>query len=134
VAGYESKVWLLKNMTNPFPVAARLTVSDSRQVELVLAPDAKDAFVGWVEEALAIDDLKGRVERGDRIELVNAPLSDLKIEWPKSGAGSQVVLTGSSGKAWRASLSYPSSGGVMGIVNLFSGRKEGKALKEALTA
>ncbi len=125
------EAWALQNKLNPFPVAGTLAW-DGTTLRFTLATLAGEAFVGWVEERSNLQNLKTRLQSGERVDLFAWTRPDFTVSWPAMYAGSALEVQGPGGEKWLIALDYPSGGSISQTISLFTGRKKGKSWKKAL--
>lgn len=126
------QAWLLKSKVNPFPVAGKMAFSGGR-FTFTLEALAKDAVLGWVEEATGEAGLKERLGAGEEVRIIDRTRDEIEVSWPKLYAGSALqVREIASDRTWIIAMDYPSGGSVSQTISLFTGRKKGKTWKAAL--
>ena len=123
--------WLLQNQVNPFPIAGELDLGDGR-LSFTLAGSAVGAALGWLEKRLGTTGLTARIAGGERVVAFDVPLDDVTVAWPMSLAKAGVTIHDGTHK-WVVAFSYPSAGGVWGIIGMLDGRRTGRAWRTALT-
>jgi hypothetical protein len=129
----EESAYLLQNQLNPFPIAGELELGDDGRLRFSLTKNAADASLGWLEKALGADDLKARIEGGEKPVVFDLELSGRKITWPASLARVGMKIE-DNGRNWFVSLEYPSGGAIWQTLNLIGGGKKSKPWKDAFTA
>jgi hypothetical protein len=126
------QAWLLKSKVNPFPVGGQMALSGGR-FTFTLEALAKDAVLGWVEEATGEIGLKDRLSAGEQVRIIDRARDEIEVTWPKLYAGSALqVRELATDRTWIISIDYPSGGSIGQTISLFTGRKKGKAWKAAL--
>ena len=126
----EDQAWMLQSRINPFPISGALELRDGR-LSFTLNAMAAEASLGWLEEQLGTQDLKSRIEAGEKVVAFDYPLSECEVSWPLTGGGAMMFIEGADRK-WVVSYDYPSAGAVSQTMSLFSGRKKAKEWKKAL--
>ena len=126
----EDKAWLMRNRFNPFPVSGILSLSDAG-ITFVLDTDAAEASLGWLEDALEIEDLQGadRIWGGGR--RLHDSSRECEVTWPITAGGSMMVVA-TPNRRWVVSHDYPTGGAILQTLNVISGRGKAKAWKKAL--
>ncbi len=127
--------WALQNKLNPFPVAGTLAWDAATgTLSFTLGALAGDAALGWVEKRLGTEGLTARLKAGEAVDVFRWAKGSFTASWPKLYGGSVVEVTGPGADApsWLISLDYPSGGSISQTISLFTGRKKGKAWKQAL--
>ena len=127
----EDKAWLLRNRFNPFPISGLLSLN-GQIISFRLDSDAAEATLGWLEDELESEDLKGRIEGGEEVVAFALSLTECPVTWPITG-GAMMVIEGPSRK-WVVSYDHPVGGAVLQTFNLMSGRGMARAWKKALAA
>jgi hypothetical protein len=129
----EQDSYLLQNQLNPFPISGKLVLADDGHLRFTLDEKAAGASLGWLEKVLGADELKSRIEAGERPVVFDVPVAGRKFAWPKSLGGYAMKFEDDQRK-WIVSLNYPSGGGVWQLINMINNRGTAKPWKEALAA
>jgi hypothetical protein len=127
----EQASYLLQNQLNPFPVPGKLALNDDGQLTFTLDERAAGAALGWLEKATGENDLKARIETGERPVVFDLAVSGRKITWPKSLGGCAMKLEDDQ-RNWIVSLNYPSGGAIWQLMNMVNAGKTSKPWKQAL--
>lgn len=128
--------WLLRSKVNPFPVGGELRW-DGAVLSFTCRADAADSFHGWVAELIGMDadQMKSDLQAGRPIELFALHTGEFEARWPRIMGGAAIeVIDRPRGLRWLVSLDYPSSGGLLSVLNLISGRQKARLWKTALAA
>ena len=107
----EESAYLLQNQLNPFPIAGELELSDEGRLPFSLTTNAAQASLAWLEKALGTDELKARIESGEKPLVFDLDVSGRKITWPASLARVGMKIE-DDGRSWFISLEYPSGGAI----------------------
>jgi hypothetical protein len=126
--------YLLQNQLNPFPISGKLTLGDDGRLTFALDEKAAGASLGWLEKALGADDLKDRINAGERPVAFELSVAGRKFAWPKTLGGYAMKFEEDDGRKWIVSLNYPSGGGVWQAINMINSGKTAKPWKQALAA
>lgn len=129
--GREDRAWLLRNRFNPFPISGVLSLADD-VITFRLDDEAADATLGWLEAELGEDDLKDRIEAGEKIVAFSLSLADVEVSWPITGG--PMMLIDSPSRKWVVSYDHPVGGGMLQTLNLISGRGKLLAWKKAIAS
>ncbi len=127
----EESAYLLQNQLNPFPIAGELELDDQGRLRFSLTKAAAEANLGWLEKALGTDNLKARIEAGERPVVFDLAVRSRKVTWPASLARVGLKVEDSP-RNWFVSLEYPSGGAIWQTMNLLGGGKKSKPWKDAL--
>lgn len=130
----EDKAWLLQSRINPFPISGALALVNGR-ISFVLDEAASESPLGWLEEQLGVEDLKGQIEGGERIVAFDHPLDECQVSWPLTGGGAMMRVKAPE-RNWVVSYDLPSGGAITttmsNTMGMISGRKKAKEWKKAL--
>lgn len=126
----EDRAWLLQSRINPVPVSGVLALTDGR-ISFCLDSDTDAEALGWLDELLAGEDLKGRLAAGEPVVVFDHPLEDCVVTWPITGGGA-VMIVRPPGHKWVVSYDHPSPGAITTPIGFIAGRKRAKAWKKAL--
>jgi hypothetical protein len=129
----EESAYLLQNQLNPFPIAGELELNDQGRLRFSLTKNAAQTSLGWLEKALGTEDLKTRIEAGEKPVVFDLDISGRKITWPASLARVGMKID-DDGRSWFVSLEYPSGGAIWQTLNLIGGGKKSKPWKDAFAA
>jgi hypothetical protein len=127
----EEKAWLLQSRINPFPISGALTLEGGR-ISFVLAPDAADAALGWLEKELELDDIAAKLNTGDTVVAFDYSLDDCAVTWPITGGGAMMIVRTPGGRRWVVSYDHPSGGSIHQTMTLLTGRRKAREWKKAL--
>lgn len=127
----KKKAYLLQNQVNPFPICGDLVLDDGGNLSFTLNEDAAGASLGWLEKAIGQDNLKDRIQGGERPVVFNVPVKDKKIAWPLSLARMGMKFEDGDRK-WVVSLEQPNNGAILQTLSILEGGKRSKPWKEAL--
>jgi hypothetical protein len=118
---------------NPFPVSGKLVLSEDGRLSFTLDDKAAGASLGWLEKAIGTENLKQRIEQGERPVVFDLPIAGRKVSWPKMLGGYAMRIEDDERK-WIVSLNYPSGGGIWQMINMLSSGKTSKPWKQGLAA
>src|SRR5436190_17335175 len=91
VSTLEESAWLLRSRINPLPISGALELADGR-ISFLLDATSGEAQLDWLEERLASDGLRARLQAGERVVVFSHALAECRISWPLTGGGSQMVV------------------------------------------
>src|SRR5438094_479272 len=74
----EEKAWLLRSRINPLPISGALELAGGR-ISFRLDGMAAEARLDWLEEQLAADGLRARIQAGEDVVAFDYPLDDCEI-------------------------------------------------------
>lgn len=126
----EDQAWLFRSRVNPLPVAGSLALEEGR-LRFTLDPEAGEASLGWLEEALGIDAIKERLVAGETIVAFEHPLAECVVTWPITGGGA-LMLVRAPERKWVVSYEYPAAGRISTPIGLVAGRRRAREWKRAL--
>jgi hypothetical protein len=94
-------------------------------------PKAAGANLGWLEKAIGQDNLKARLQDGERPLVFDLDLQGRTVSWPAS-LGKFAMKVVDEDRNWIVSLDYPSGGAVWQALNMLGAKSRTKPWKEAL--
>lgn len=126
----ENQAWLLRSRVSPLPIEGTLALADGR-LRFTVDPAAGEAALGWLEDALGIEDLRGLLLAGEPVVAFDHSLADCVITWPITGGGA-VMLIRAPDRKWVISYEYPSGGTIASTLGAITSRRRVREWKKVL--